>query len=397
MKYYGAAKRAYNTWQRKAAAHERAPAKRRRTSSSMARTVRRRGVRTRTMGRYAGKFKKARMFKQTKYSRGVIANRELNGVVNNTGHLLNPVVVGHHSMPKDDVVYVCLFSMLKMIAKEAGYGTIEYKDRVATALVSGVIPTYIRGVTNDGVKKTTTVNATFDATWDDLVTGYITDLTNNWSGSDEINQFNIHIPNSDDGSRLEINTSQIRLSVYVKSVLKIQNRTLASSVAGNTDADNANNIANNPLIGRKYGVNGSRFAPLLQYGAGAAFDAATNGLLSNDWSRFTDGNDLQHYRHFVSPSQFKGRVTATGCRLQPGQIKHDTLVLRKTMTFAQLFDFKKQFEQRAGWYGRTNMFWFEKEIETGVDEPIIEIGYQLDTHMGATCYMQKPLSRPISF
>ena len=357
------------------------------TSSARARTVRR-GKRFRTVGRYRGKFKKTRRYKSPKYEAGCIVNREVNGVVDNTGFLLNPVVIGHTSCPQGDMCYTVAGAIIKTCLKMIGITSVEWFQQLGQATTFDV---YYERAGSEVVTNRTFVNT---QSYNDVV-AELKAVFEALLVEDNIKKINFKLG----FDQTEIYMTDYRFHFYCKSVLKLQNRTLASATAGNNDADNAMNVTNNPVIGRKYRVKGPAFVATKVYGPQNVnfVSDSTTGVITKDWTG-TNGDDLRAMRHPISPSMFRGKVHIRGCRLQPGDIKHDILKSQFSFKFFDWFQwFKASTVNYDDTYGHSNMFWFEKELETLVDEPVISVGYQKDYRIGCVATRVLAYSRPVNF
>lgn len=195
-------------------------------------------------------------------------------------------------------------------------------------------------------------------------------------------------------ARLPANDATFILSV--KSVLRVQNRTLADhdDVGGTADeqakARATDHVENNPLVGYKYRVKGKGFlvreaafnavTQLNTVGAGYGANNDT-GLITNDGFATNDSDKP------LPPSSFQGCRKAARITLNPGGIGSDTIshvFKMKLNSFVQRFaatyitdnpgyirDFK--------WYGYSSMVGLESALNSRQStEQQISIAYEMN-------------------
>lgn len=192
-----------------------------------------------------------------------------------------------------------------------------------------------------------------------------------------------------------IQLKDLVVQLYIKSSLKMQNR----SIIG-TD-DNADQVDNVPLFGKSY------------YGVGTGFVTRDSARLGGP--EFIVDTEYGHFDRSVStrvaatqylceppePKQFMGAVKYGKINLNPGGVKTDTLFTSKTLTFNGLVRiFAPQgysLSQDYFKFGKAGMFCFEKILETeNPPTQNIIVAYEHNIKMSVNLY-EKKRSLPTEF
>ena len=170
--------------------------------------------------------------------------------------------------------------------------------------------------------------------------------------------------------------------------MALQNRTLASSAVGN-DESNRNDIANNPVAGKYYMGNGT--GSMLAF-SNNTVDLTTNlisdpntSLIEFDVNGANVTTDMKSVLKRPPGRQaFTQVVRSGGVIIAPGQIRNSQIRWKRKLsvnTFVRIiFDALKETSAtklRLN-LGKFEFFGFERKVSTGVDEPSISIGYEIN-------------------
>ena len=192
---------------------------------------------------------------------------------------------------------------------------------------------------------------------------------------------------NDDRPVAVLKCKSLKLSLSVTSKMSLQNRTRASSVVGDEQADNANNIENNPLTGRRYLYSGNSsylkaddrprqtnmFAP-----------GTSNGLI--EFVPTTPEELAQFWQppgaHAIKNCKKTSKVT-----INPGETKASYLSYSRTMmwqTYIRLMKdqlvalARSDVNPKRCDMGSCELLGFEKEIDTREStEPTMSVGWEL--------------------
>lgn len=120
----------------------------------------------------------------------------------------------------------------------------------------------------------------------------------------------------------ELNLQDLVVHVNCKSTIKIQNRT--ESATGSADAEDVNN---NPLIGRRYITRG---LPKTRDEVGVFGQVSTNGVKLLRAGQLPGTSKLQEP---PAPGYFVNVSATTGIKIMPGGIKYGTVTFMKNASF----------------------------------------------------------------
>lgn len=200
------------------------------------------------------------------------------------------------------------------------------------------------------------------------------------------------------GTKLSGDSIWIKLDLTSKMVL--QNRTLAKTGAG--DESSMLDVANNPLYGRSYEG----------WGTGATFKGAhgfvgvnqeclvgheRTGVITFDPNNANYADFYDVLRRPPNARAFGCVSKSTGASLQPGQIRTSYLRMSRCMPLTKYWVLMLAFLTQSRSVqqttrvplGRYRFFAFEKKCNTGVDEPTMSVGYELNSEYGAFVW-EKP-------
>jgi len=167
--------------------------------------------------------------------------------------------------------------------------------------------------------------------------------------------------------RAELKLENETVNIFSKSDLKIQNRSLASSGGTTADAVDAN-----PLMGKLYRFNGG--APRARVGNVVFIESVPDmsGVITTRASNLT-GLGAQYMTEPPGPKMFWNCVGASNVKLQPGHIKYDSIVYKKSMQFHK---FLKAMHMASG-PGQRQINLFGKSTLVALEDVINVNGNQL--------------------
>lgn len=180
------------------------------------------------------------------------------------------------------------------------------------------------------------------------------------------------------------------LDWYVKSVLKIQNRTRSET---GTESDQ---VDRQPLIGKAYEVStcGFELDNIVSAATTQSFVASLiDGTITAEAGSFG-------YPVFDEPplnSAFLRKVKSVGVRLSPGVIKYSELTTHSSIGLAEFV--QKYWGQAGGEsihnHGKSRMYALEKTLSLD-PEVIITAGYEVNIETGVSIKMKKVVTNPIT-
>lgn len=181
----------------------------------------------------------------------------------------------------------------------------------------------------------------------------------------------------------------MQIEWYVRSILKVQNRT--RSALGTQD-DQVDRI---PLIGRSYEVNrcGFQLATINSAGPNWAFTTdPDNGLIQLEAN--SSGQNI--FKEPPMPSVFKNKVKHGGIKLGPGVIKYSTLNTHSTIDLTVFLQqvFATNPQDSFFNYGKTRMFAMEKPMNLD-EENLINIGYEHQYEVGISIKLKRAQTQPV--
>jgi len=172
------------------------------------------------------------------------------------------------------------------------------------------------------------------------------------------------------------------IDMQYTSHLKIQNRTLAS--ANDDDADQADDITNNPLVGRVYGQQ--------KHWSNAVTPFHRTGVVANTFVldrafgfiAFQSTNDEPRLTQKPPPPWVFGYKKAANLKVDPGSIYEDSHVWSAKMSMVNYFVRFYHYiatttPDAVSTLGKVNLIGLEKELDSvGSLGTPITVGYQLD-------------------
>jgi len=173
-------------------------------------------------------------------------------------------------------------------------------------------------------------------TWDDIAVSIRNGVINITDSTpfDPLSNLNYQIQSvtwTIGGQTRSFNLLRARIQIYIKSALKIQNRTV--NLAANDEEDDVDNV---PLYGKSYEGTGNYFTLA---GGPNGFDTVTVGVPARNDGPPTVNNAATGVSTLTEPPKASQlyRVKKNGkAHLDPGQVKTSLLIYRKSLSFNSL-------------------------------------------------------------
>lgn len=193
-----------------------------------------------------------------------------------------------------------------------------------------------------------------------------------------------------------------KLNMKCCSTLRLQNQTAGIGTTG--DEENANEVNNNPLIGKKYVGSKSGFLPTTRVGTLIGtyngFTPQGEGLINPNNPPFEDPT---LYNKPPTGGQFQYCSGTSKVYLGPGQVKSSFVTHTFKGTATQWLQTQRRVIAELGglllnspnantfnYVGKCAMFALERVIDTRTSEPDIKLGFQLaSTCMALVTYTDK--------
>lgn len=378
--------------------------KRKRVSSVIAQTKRRRSV-IGHGGRWAGQFKRARRFKKKGPFRGVSCTIE------NVGEIValandQSILFGTHAFAAQVMGQKVFLAMLRALSFKMGSAFRHQDDYVDGVLSTGTgnIADIIVGYSFNGEPEVVEINYSVKATdsWKLVAIGLWTAFGAVISTAvNEIKfRYMTYIPQvrgtaSFTGSVTKLDLCNARVSYMLVDTMKMQNRTGANSPT-ETDADN---IEANPIKVTRYVVKGNCLKMNWSNDT-----AVTPSFLCNSTtgSRSINTKDtslivgLQDILDHAPPgSAFTGLKSRTNQVIQPGHIRRSALKLSGTISMDRMFELVLNEEASGNGnqtiFGQSQWMYCEKSLRTGTGTAVVSVGYEHIMGITLTVHPQKLL------
>lgn len=321
---------------------------------------------------------------------GVVINREKGGIIAGSAtNKYQSVAIGHSIFNRKQLREDAARGFVKMVFSKLKIWVTDLDANMAVIRPLLFKWTYRRFPAD--TDQTSQLNVTSANTYSTLATNisdlifYIVDVNPQaYFTKFEVNEVDVPTTPTLLGTRLLfLDMRRMGFDIYVKSALKIQNRTINSS--GNLEADDVDNV---PLYGKSYEGSGNWFELSDQVFAPEVASDSPNilqGVFTNA-SNFSEPPSLRHVVH----ANKSGKA-----HLDPGQIKTSVLIYRKRFTLNQLL--KVWLNPTGGTPGTTmsviqigkyRVFYLEKMIQAvaTTDVNAITLAYEVDHKIGISCY-----------
>lgn len=389
---------------------------------SAARTALKKRKRTRTKTARAGfsggrvrKIKRRRAAPKL-FKIGVVIRDKSKGIQDNAGATTMPVTFGHSTIYYDGLMRGIMAAMVRHLLEKAGYVLPALTSPIPFMGYVGALGPVFKltyRIQHNAVHSTlsyTTSSADNILVVADALKGALEAAVTATTDSFYTLQFHtLELISQDPASSQTMPSAIIYLNqatVYYKSSSKLsfQNRTLADATVGDDMADNENDISNNPLVGKYYEKKGNGFRLFYDAFTGtvtslhpSATDVSRYGT---NWTSFPSAVQTA----YASPppsTALLGCKKSANIKLMPGQIRDSTISSRGKISLngllakmTNLFRGHALSNDVPIHLGYTRMFMLEKQCDTGVDEPQIQVGWEVDAEVQVGIKTRKPFMVP---
>lgn len=345
--------------------------------------VKRHNRRMGASGSKSAGFLKMRRQKAKKRLKGASAFKGIHGTFEHGAVLtaLDCLYAGHATAPRDVIMSIVFQSMLKQLMKIMGCRIENMTDDMTAApYFFGAGDAFSLRYYTDAQTTTLSSNtftigagATFKSVADGLANQIFSGVIYN-----QIQPVDLRYQTASaeyQPARLDLRYTYF--SIYMKSSMKIQNRTI--NATGNDEADDVDNV---PLYGKSIGGNGTGCQMLFSNTAATPAQIVCD-LANGTIDRTTLGNNLKEPLSgvFFPKSTKQGKI-----KLDPGEIKTHVLTFRKNITLQTLF--------RLFWrtgavpvivpFGNFAFFQLEKMIDSG-SALNITVAYETNLEYNCVC------------
>jgi len=353
-------------------------------------------IRPRNMGasnsKSAGFFKKSGRRRLNTFekvgARGITVCNEKGGVL--TGPFLRTGYVGHAIFTRSFLRYNVCRAFVKWIAVQLKIAIVDFASSFPTEVPTGaaVSIALVHRTTWSGTTTETLLSITPGLTTFENIAQEIYTIASTFTPTGQFVSLRLSHGN---GTRFVYSMLKSKVNLYVKSSMKIQNRTINAS--GNLQADDVDNV---PLYGKSYYGSGNYMQ--MNYNDFALNDAQTDIFLiapsgatvALDPPTIADG-ETGTVNPFTEPPKKNQLFNVKGvgkAHLDPGQIKTSVLYYQKLFSLNKIFQATSgvddTFNQLCN-IGKYRIFCFEKMIDAvlydaeGVNA--IRIAYEHDHKM----------------
>lgn len=340
-----------------------------------------------TVGTYRGKFKKPVKKKFSNFRKACVSRSSETGGVSTD---VDCVYIGHSVAFRQVLSAVCS-AIIKKLFEKSGHiiNSMEQKYQ-GEILVPHSAATEIlriqRRITQEGAVDTRDLVFVADSTYQDISDQLLNELViTGTTQTFEILQFQLLVNTVMEAS-LSGTDMNIVLSYY--SALNVQNQTVGTNLVDDQTTD----VTNNPLEGKCYSGKGTGYTPKL-WNVTTALTAENNfvadavtGLIEFN---VNGANVPQGMKDILKRPANRGALSGvskmSNVRLGPGMIKRGVV---KGVEKTSLNKFLKIWldslrasgtgENLRVWYGKSEMFAFEKLCRTGVGAQSIIVGYEIN-------------------
>lgn len=366
-----------------------------------------------TRGSYRGRVKriKKRQKVDAFYAHGVVVRELDKGVQSNSGYIEQPIYIGHSDVYYGNLYGTVMMALMRRLFRKVGTDFANVNELVGDSTTNKAFTLEGQYTEYPGGP---VLSFTFDilgnaslkdcglALKANLDTVFNTDRVSITTQAYQMMLKRLILTPYVNGVaapfqyKLRVDQTYVKAKVY--SRLNLQNRTTASSAAG-ADETNMLDIANNPLKGKFYDTKGNGFIIRSRDDADGytpLIGANDSGLITLDWSQYS-GNMRANMASAPPSHAFVGTSKAKNVMMSPGAIRSSVLSSIMTMPFNDFM--RKMMPLLAGagsstrtklYYGKSRLFVLDKMLDTGVDEPVISLGYELESQVAAYIIEKKP-------
>lgn len=364
-----------------------------------------RGTRSVLRGRYV---KRRRGYPKLKYSK--IA---LNGCClteEQGGYFEDPQVcyIGHCTQKAENMHYTFWMAVLRKLYSKHGIEIADTSQTFGELRANNwqVRLQWYKSHLETAIQNTSTFTvSTADSLWSVAasIVAYCKVTANGITPDIELVSIELTVPTSTTETLAALQFKSMKMTLKSTSVLTVQNRTPAS-LAGTGNDDNPNDIHQQPLYGYAYEGKGNGFIPRYREPGNTSFE----GFLGDkDYGiiRASSSSTLEFYRKPPPPQFFLSCKRGRRTMMSPGVIKKDKLSDKWSFNanrFYRMFDILARPDGASPGNSRSairvlrgscRMFSYEKMLDarlaSGGLEPVIKIGYQIESYVGASVYYRE--------
>jgi len=331
---------------------------------------------------------------------GAIGTKEVSGIITDP----DCVYLGHSSLVPDDLLRTVVYAIVRKLMKQAiGYeadnlrSVIPYKTVAGAQVGSGYTITikYSSNLfLNTKAQQSFVItddNSSIMSVGDTIFSRFRDQSSGNDVAKNERLLWIEVIDTADGHCRAHMDLTVMKVTLFSKSELKIQNVSIPNAEA--VTEDNVNNV---PLIGRSYHL--SQWCPKTSDDDNSVMDIGiqNSGVITYRAGQLS-GVQYETWKEPPPSKAFVNCYASHKQRLEPGGIKSNMSVFRRTML---LSDFLEALAYNTGSGGPSNpnkntkigkhdMFAFERLIGLTGLLPI-KINYECNFFMGATVSARRP-------
>lgn len=288
------------------------------------------------------------------------------------------VYIGHTTAHADELLTMLCMVCIKDVLQQVGIYIPSWNLLRASYVNNGDIFQFVYKVLGSSAEAATFTNFTVAAaqtTFADIATNLAVTIKANMSASSLSDGFVLtqfqYIPTG--GKLVKLDLMDAIINFFIKSSLKIQNRSVA---AGGDDEMDVNNV---PVYGKLY--NGTGNGAIQRTNDGVQFVAGANNTLPIS----VDGSGIPNFSEPPDASEFTHVRKFGKVYINPGHIKTSVLKFRSNINITRLFQLLNSYyilNNTSQWInlGAFNMFALERVIaKLGTEaSPGINLTYEVD-------------------
>ncbi|AXH75990.1 MAG: putative capsid protein [Circoviridae sp.] len=314
------------------------------------------------------------------------------------------VYIGHTTFEQFEMWLSFCRAIVRRLVNESGLYFNNWEDQATWQAVHVIRIDYRKGVDNPvfdfvqtgGSLQQGSYGIFVGDTWNQIavkVAKTFAKIQENTEYNVIVHRINLIDTTSTDQRVVAIDMAQSKWTVECMSKLCIQNRTIASVTDGNSDV--VTDVANNPVYGRRYMVNGNGLRPRAtpQNAPATITPLLVGGFEQMQSTPIIKVTPFEAEYRKPPPSTFFLNTKATSkAMIKPGEIKSSYLKFKKTYSVNTfLKEFKLHLQDLNLWFddetinfpqkhftniGNTEVIAVEKVLDSRVDEPTISLGYE---------------------
>ena len=340
-----------------------------------------------------GRYKSKRAAKPRKVTRlpkynmkGAVFKREDGNVVSDS----DCTYVGHSNAPNKGVNFVVWMALLRALMEKAGIKVKSFEETTSALNVDNYVFKVFWFQTTSATTTssyTLTIGAPPNLTFKSTCERIAQDFAVGTVGPDSMfKDVILEDPSGDTVARMSF--SSINVYLRLKSLLCIQNRTIAKS--GVADESNINDVAQNPLYGYLYKAKGTGFQPKQRFAGETSYE----GFMADKDSGIIEAvalNSLKDIQKPPHPGYFQRCSRHRRDILNPGVIKRDYLEDNYKMSWNTYW---RRMNLGGGpdaldgtvkrtFLGTAHMYCHEKMLNSRSEEPDIAVGYEINLELSA--------------